>query len=74
MNTDSSRKNPETQDTPLSRRKFLKAGLTGGVAVSTLPLWNVDPAPHADPSSESQKELRRIIRKYGGEFGGRDSV
>ena len=73
MKTDSSRKKPKAQGAPSSRRKFLKAGLTGGVAVSTLPLWNVDPAPHALPG-ENQEKLRRIIREYGGEFGGRDTV
>jgi len=59
---------------PSSRRKFLHAGLAGGVALGALPLWQSDTAPHRAPAGEGHEELLRILRRYGGELGGRNIV
>lgn len=63
---------------PIPRRKFLKAGLTGGAIVATLPVWKLfsftDPPPdfHVNPacnlSKETLEKLIKIALQRGGEF------
>ncbi len=63
---------------PIPRRKFLKASLTGGVIVATLPVWKIfsftDPPQdfHVNPacnlSKETLEKLIKIALQRGSEF------
>lgn len=63
---------------PITRRKFLKAGATGGVVMATLPVWKLFSfsAPpedfHVNPACNLPKEtlekLIKIALQHGGEF------
>lgn len=63
---------------PISRRRFLKAGVTGGAVVATYPIWSLFScsAPQSDfyvnpacnLSKETLKKLIEIALHRGGEF------
>ena len=63
---------------PMGRRAFLKTGASGGLIAAAFPLWELSArslpdrfrivADHRIPEV-SHRELRRIVRRYGGEFG-----
>jgi TldD protein len=63
---------------PITRRKFLKAGLSGGAVVATLPVWRLfafaaPPAdfyvnPAVNLSRETLEKLLQIALQHGGEF------
>lgn len=63
---------------PITRRKFLKAGLAGGAIAATLPVWKLfsfsaPPAdfyvnPSVNLSKETLEKLLKIALQKGGEF------
>ena len=63
---------------PITRRKFLKTGVTGGVIIATLPIWklfsfNAPPSdfyinPACNLSKETLEKLIAIALQRGGEF------
>lgn len=63
---------------PVTRRKFLKAGLSGGAIVATVPLWKLfsfsEPPqdfavnPAVNLSKETLEKLLQVALQHGGEF------
>lgn len=59
----------------IERRKFLRIGITGGVAFAALPLWKFfsfeSPVSDYDVcylSNDSFERLLKVALQYGGEF------
>lgn len=64
----------------LGRREFLKKGMSGGAMIVAFPFWKSIQLSALQPESassrnndspnESHGRLLKIVKTYGGEFGG----
>jgi hypothetical protein len=65
---------------PIGRRKFLKRGIACGFGIAVFPVWktihssatqseSLSPNHEYSPD-EPHRRLLKLMREYGGEFGG----
>ena len=62
-------KKKETNNTPLSRRGFLKSAFAGGAAIAaTAPLTGSGES-RLSPTGKPKDPLEEVLPRYGSEFG-----